>query len=95
VGTECFLLGNSVKPYHPQNVGLSKFMKQVRETAIGKRARFMKRGEMNSPNEFRMFHKFLNKHQNNGRTRPFYSNFQSVSGSMILAEVWNQEIAKV
>jgi hypothetical protein len=55
----------------------------------------MKKGEMKSTNEFRMFHKFLNKHENNGRTRPLYSNFQSVSGCMILAEVWNQEIAKI
>jgi hypothetical protein len=70
-------------------------MKQVRETAVGKRFRFMKKGEMKSPNEFRMFHKFLNKHENNGRTRPLYSNFQFVSGCTILAEVWNQEIAEV
>jgi hypothetical protein len=70
-------------------------MKQVRETAVGKRFKFMKKGEMNSPNEFQMFHKFLNKHENNGRTRPLYSNFQSVSGCTILAEVWNQEIVEV
>jgi hypothetical protein len=78
------LLGNSVKPCHPRNVGLSKFMKQIHETSIGKRFRFMKKDEMKSPNEFRMFHKFLNKHENNG---PLYSNFQSVSGCTILAEV--------
>jgi hypothetical protein len=78
------VLGNSVKPCHPRNVGLSKFMKQVRETVIGKRCRFMRKGEMKSPSEFQMSHKFLNKHENNGRTRPLYSNFQSVSGCMIL-----------
>jgi hypothetical protein len=42
-----------------------------------------------------MFHKFLNKHENNGQTRPSYSNFQSVSGCTILAEFGNQEIAEV
>jgi hypothetical protein len=35
-------------------------MKQVRETTIGKRFIFMKKGGMKSPNEFRVFHKFLN-----------------------------------
>jgi hypothetical protein len=49
---------------------------------------------MKNLNKFRMFHKFLEKHGNNGRTRPLYSNFRSVSGYAILAEVWNQEIAE-
>jgi hypothetical protein len=29
------LLGNLVKPCHPRSVGLSKFMKQVHEMAVG------------------------------------------------------------
>jgi hypothetical protein len=70
-------------------------MKQIHETSIGKRFRFMKKDEMKSPNEFQMFHKFLNKHENNGRTGPLYSNFQSVSRCTILVEVWNQEIVEV
>jgi hypothetical protein len=41
---EGLVLGNSVKPCHPRNVGLLIFMKQVRETAIGKRFIFMKKG---------------------------------------------------
>jgi hypothetical protein len=50
-----------------------------------------------SPNKFRVFCKFLN-----GRTRPSYSNFRSVSGYAILVvwnleivEVWNQKITEV
>jgi hypothetical protein len=54
------VLGNSVKPCHPQNVELPKFMKQVRETAVGKGFRFMKKSKMKSPNEFQVFRKFLN-----------------------------------
>jgi hypothetical protein len=50
---------------------------------------------MKSHNEFRMFHKFLNNQENNGRTRPLYSNVQYVSRCTIFAEVWNQEIAEV
>jgi hypothetical protein len=41
---EGLVLGNSVKPCHPRNVGLSKFMKQVRKAAIGKRFTFVKKG---------------------------------------------------
>jgi hypothetical protein len=40
---EGLVLGNSVKPCHPRNVGLSKFMKQVREATIGKRFTFVKK----------------------------------------------------
>jgi hypothetical protein len=31
-----------------------------------KKVQIYEKGEMKSPNEFRMFHKFLNKHENNG-----------------------------
>jgi hypothetical protein len=31
------VLGNLVKPCHPRNVGLSKFMKQALETVVAKR----------------------------------------------------------
>jgi hypothetical protein len=49
------VLGNLVKSCHPRNVGLSKFIKQVREAALRERYRFMKKGEGESPVEFRMF----------------------------------------
>jgi hypothetical protein len=42
--SSCLVLGNSVKHCHPRNVGLPIFMKQVCETAIGKRFIFMKKG---------------------------------------------------
>jgi hypothetical protein len=53
------VLGNLVKPCHPRSVGLSKFMKQVRKIAVGERYRFMKKGEGESPVEFRMFSRFV------------------------------------
>jgi hypothetical protein len=37
------MLGNSVKACHPRNVGLPKFMKQVRKTALWKRFAFVKK----------------------------------------------------
>jgi hypothetical protein len=49
------VLGNLEEPCHPRNVGLSKFMKQVRETPIGERYRSMKKFEGESPVEFPMF----------------------------------------
>jgi hypothetical protein len=44
---------------------------------------------------FRMFHEFLNECENNGRTWLLYSNFSHVSGCMIVAKFWNQEVAEV
>jgi hypothetical protein len=41
---EGLVLGNLVKPCHPRNVELSKFIKQVREAAVRERYRFMKKG---------------------------------------------------
>jgi hypothetical protein len=41
---EGLVLGNSVRHCHPRNVGLPIFMKQVRETAIGKKFIFIKKG---------------------------------------------------
>jgi hypothetical protein len=40
----CSLLRNSVKPCHPRNVGLPRFMKQVREAAVGGGFIFMGKG---------------------------------------------------
>jgi hypothetical protein len=65
---EGLVLGNSVKPWHPQNVGLSNIMKHVHEGTIEK-------GDMKNPDVFLLFHKFLNKRESNGRTSPLYSNF--------------------
>jgi hypothetical protein len=47
------------------------------------------------PNEFQVSCKFLYWHGINGQSRPLYSDFRSVSGYAILAEVRSQEIAKV
>jgi hypothetical protein len=53
------LFGNLVKSCHPRNVGLLKFTKQLRETAVGERYKFMKKDEEESSVEFRMFRRFV------------------------------------
>jgi hypothetical protein len=69
----------------------SKFAKQLYEKGL----QLWKKDEVRSPNEFQLFCKFLYWHGINGQSRPLYSNFWSVSGHVILAEVWSQEIAGV
>jgi hypothetical protein len=88
------VLGNSINPCHPRNVGVSKFMKHIRETIIGKGSDSWEKGEMKNLNKLRMFPKLSEKHENNRRTGPLYLNSQSVAGWAIFAEAWNQEIAK-
>jgi hypothetical protein len=74
---------------------LSKFMRQVRETTLGKDLVLWRRVIWRSPNVFRMFRKFVNKPESNGQIRLLYSNFWPVSGYTILAKFWNQEVAEV
>jgi hypothetical protein len=91
---QCSVLGNSVKPCHPQKVGFLKFMERVREAALWGRFAFVRRGGVKSSDEFLVFCEFLNWHRTNSRTRPLYSNSRSVSGYAIFAGIRRQEIAE-
>jgi hypothetical protein len=87
---EGLVLGNLVKPCHPRNVELSKFIKQVREAAVRERYRFMKKGwRRESCWVSDVSPIYCGKHENNGRMRPLYSNCQSVSGCTNITKVWN------
>jgi hypothetical protein len=70
-------------------------MKWVCETAMGKRLRFMKKGEVKSPNKFQMFHGFIVINMKImaelGPSIRTVNLFQDVR----ITEVWNQEIAGV
>jgi hypothetical protein len=78
---EGLVLGNSVKPSHPRNVGLPKFMKQVREAAIGKKVYICERRvEWRVLTSFGCFASFWTKHENDGRTRALCLSFRLVSG---------------
>jgi hypothetical protein len=52
---EGLVLGNLVKPCHPRNVGLLKFARQVHETAVEERYKFMKKDEEKSSVKFGCF----------------------------------------
>jgi hypothetical protein len=92
---EGLVLGNSIKPCHPRNVSVEIDKTYSRNGCRKKVQIHGKRVKWRILTKFRMFHKFSEKHGNNGRTRPLCLNFRSVSGYAILAKVWNQEIAEV
>jgi hypothetical protein len=85
---EGLVLGNSIKLCHPRNVGVSKFMRHIRETGTGKRFSFMKkRVKFRILTSLGCCTSFRRNMKNNGRSRPLYLSFRLVSGCAILAEV--------
>jgi hypothetical protein len=60
---EGLVLGKSVKPLHPRNVGLSKLMEQVRESGDMKKSYCVSDKSSNQ------------KCESNGRIRPLRSNY--------------------